>query len=314
LTTALAAFLFAIFAVLGAAAYFLLRVLLRRAGRVGPAARAERAVRAAAFGLAGAGAVCVAYGRLVEPFWPEVVRVRVESEAWPASAGPLRIVHISDVHSDPAPRLEERLPSLIAAERPDLIVFTGDALNDPAGLPVFRSLISRLSGIAPVLAVRGNWDVWYWSELDLLGGTGAQELDARGAALAVRGATVFVAGAPVGRAASGLAARGGAPAGALRVFLYHYPDEVYAADAAGADVYLAGHTHGGQVALPGYGALVTLSRFGKRFEAGLYRVGRTQLYVNRGIGMEGGSAPRVRFWARPEITVIDVVGRGASRR
>ena len=61
------------------------------------------------------------------------------------------------------------------------------------------------------------------------------------------------------------------------------------------------------MALPFYGALITLSRFGKRFEAGLYRVEETRLYVNRGVGMEGGRAPRVRFFARPELTVIDLV-------
>ena len=45
---------------------------------------------------------------------------------------------------------------------------------------------------------------------------------------------------------------------------------------------------------------------GKRYEAGLYRVGETRLYVNRGIGMEGGRVPRVRFCARPEVTVIAI--------
>ncbi|MEJ2705392.1 MAG: hypothetical protein P8Z79_23375, partial [Sedimentisphaerales bacterium] len=73
------------------------------------------------------------------------------------------------------------------------------------------------------------------------------------------------------------------------------------------DLYLAGHTHGGQVALPFYGALVTLSEYGKEYESGKYQVGTTTLYVNRGIGMEGGPVPRVRFWARPEITVFEVM-------
>jgi predicted MPP superfamily phosphohydrolase len=67
----------------------------------------------------------------------------------------------------------------------------------------------------------------------------------------------------------------------------------------------AGHIHGGQVALPFYGALVTLSRTGKTYESGLYRVGGTWLHVSRGLGMEGGHIPRVRFWARPEVTVIE---------
>jgi predicted MPP superfamily phosphohydrolase len=51
---------------------------------------------------------------------------------------------------------------------------------------------------------------------------------------------------------------------------------------------------------------MTSSRFDKRFEAGLHRVSQTWLYVNRGIGMEDDPAPRVRFCARPEITVIEV--------
>lgn len=51
---------------------------------------------------------------------------------------------------------------------------------------------------------------------------------------------------------------------------------------------------------------MTLSRFGKRFESGLHRVRGTWLYVNRGIGMEGGPAPRVRFCSRPEITLLEL--------
>ncbi len=48
------------------------------------------------------------------------------------------------------------------------------------------------------------------------------------------------------------------------------------------------------------------TKYGKRYEAGLCRVGETRLYVDRGIGMEGGRVPRVRFCARPEVTVIAI--------
>jgi predicted MPP superfamily phosphohydrolase len=88
--------------------------------------------------------------------------------------------------------------------------------------------------------------------------------------------------------------------------LYHKPDLVPEISARRFDLYLTGHTHGGQVALPVYGALITLSKFGKRYESGLYREGETAIYVNRGIGMEGGAAPRVRFCAKPELTVIEL--------
>jgi predicted MPP superfamily phosphohydrolase len=95
------------------------------------------------------------------------------------------------------------------------------------------------------------------------------------------------------------------PKEAFSIFLYHYPDEIHSVSGK-VDLYCAGHTHGGQVALPVYGALLTLSRFGKQFESGLFEVGGTTLYVNRGIGMEGMRAPRVRFFARPEITVYEI--------
>jgi hypothetical protein len=72
------------------------------------------------------------------------------------------------------------------------------------------------------------------------------------------------------------------------------------------DLYLAGHTHGGQIALPFYGAIITLSKFGKKYESGEYRVGNTILYVNRGLGLAGGFNPKMRFFARPEITVFDL--------
>ena len=73
------------------------------------------------------------------------------------------------------------------------------------------------------------------------------------------------------------------------------------------DLYLCGHTHGGQVALPLYGALITLSKFGKKYESGMYESNGTILYVNRGLGLEPKPAPQVRFFARPEITVFDIV-------
>ncbi len=92
----------------------------------------------------------------------------------------------------------------------------------------------------------------------------------------------------------------------FKVFLYHYPGLIYTLADRGIDLHCAGHTHGGQVALPFYGAITTMARFGKRFEAGLYRVHNTQLYVNRGIGMEGGYAPRVRFWCRLEVSLLEI--------
>ncbi len=288
----------------------LLRARFRRPPGDPPPGRLRRCVRATLLGLGGLGVACLLYGRFVEPFWPEVTRHRVESPRLRPGTGPVRIVHVTDLHCDPVKRLEDRLVELVAAERPDLIVYTGDSLNAEAALPHFRECMTRLAAIAPTFAVRGNWDVWYWRLLDLFGGTGVRVLDGETETLEVRGARVSVGGAPYGSPTLVGAALDGREPGALRVFLHHTPDIIHQLAREGMDLAFAGHTHGGQVALPGYGALITFSAFDKQFEGGLYVVGATTLYVGRGIGMEGGRAPRVRFWARPEIAVVDVVPAG----
>lgn len=268
--------------------------------------RGLRWARRVVLSLAAFGVGCFAYAWRIEPYRLEVTHTRV---ATAKTTRVVRIVQISDVHSDPAPRLEDELPDVIAGEHPDIIVFTGDAINTPRGLDNFRTLMKRLAAIAPTYAVRGNWDIWYWSRLELFDGTGVVELADVAVRAPLSGADVWIAGVPVGDERKIPRVLATVPASALSVLLFHYPDEIEQASALGVDLYLAGHTHGGQVALPWYGALVTYSRFDKRFESGRYQIGPTTLYVSRGIGMEGGNAPRIRFCARPEVSVVDLVPR-----
>jgi hypothetical protein len=75
----------------------------------------------------------------------------------------------------------------------------------------------------------------------------------------------------------------------------------------GIDLYLCGHTHGGQVRLPVIGPLLTSSHLGREYVMGHYQVGQTHLYVSRGVGLEGLSAPRVRLLAPPEITLLTLL-------
>lgn len=239
-----------------------------------------------------------------EPYTVEITHVTVPVTTLQPGAR-LRIVHISDIHSGERVRLEEKLPQLIAAEHPDLIVFTGDAVNVPAGVPVFQKLMSNLTAIAPVFAVRGNWDFDVRSDQRIYAGTAVQELTSGVVNLNIRGQKVAI----VGQTFYGSGAKAGLASvepDVPSIVLLHSPDAVY--ETPHASIVFAGHTHGGQIRLPWYGALVTLSKYGKRFETGLYRVNDTWLYVNRGIGMEM-NAP-VRFLCKPEITVVDLVGAG----
>lgn len=270
---------------------------------------ARRRVRMVLFAVAGLGVLCILYGRFVEPFWPEVTFHRVAQARVPAGER-IRIVHLTDLHCDPTKRIEDRIPGLVAAEKPDLIVYTGDCLNHRDGLPHFREVMTALARIAPVYAVRGNWDCWYWKDLDLFGGTGVTVLEGESRRLQVRGTALRIGGLPYDRNRSFAETLAGRADDEVVLFLYHTPDLVFDLAREGVDMAFAGHTHGGQVALPWYGAVVTLSAFDKAFERGLHRVGSTWQYTGRGIGMEGGAAPRVRFCARPEIAVLDLVAPG----
>ena len=101
-----------------------------------------------------------------------------------------------------------------------------------------------------------------------------------------------------------------APNTVPQVFLYHSPELMPEISARGVDLYLCGHTHGGQVRLPLVGPILTGSQLGRRYVMGLYKEKRTHLYVSRGVGLEGLSAPRVRLLAPPEITLVTIEAAG----
>jgi hypothetical protein len=92
------------------------------------------------------------------------------------------------------------------------------------------------------------------------------------------------------------------------VLLYHSPDLAPDAAELGVDLMLSGHTHGGQIRLPGFGALVTSSLYGKAFEMGRYQQDGLTLYVTRGLGMEGSGAPRFRLLCPPEVVLWEIDG------
>jgi predicted MPP superfamily phosphohydrolase len=91
----------------------------------------------------------------------------------------------------------------------------------------------------------------------------------------------------------------------FHVVLGHAPD--FALAAPPADLLLAGHVHGGQVRMPGWGPLLTLSRVPRTWAAGRTDLpGGGTLIVSRGIGLERGDAPRLRLFCRPELVVVEL--------
>lgn len=273
-----------------------------------------RLARGATLTLAAGGVLCVVSAWHIEPYWPEITRFEVRSDKLPAGSEFVRIVHISDTHCDgDVERLEDKLPDLIRREKPDLIIFTGDAANDwPAGTERFRRMMARIAEIAPTYAVDGNWDFYVWNRL--LTGIDVTPVGVRPIDIDIRGARLRLIGGARWQAGHVVQSLEPLEPERVTILLNHYPDFILQIDehmkksGAGVrmpDLFLSGHTHGGQICLPFYGAVVTQQETGKRFENGLVEHNGTLVHVSRGIGMRG-YMPRVRFLCRPEIAVIDL--------
>lgn len=261
-------------------------------------------------------------GCVIEAFYREPFDLRVTELQLPAPAlapgKSLRIVQLADLHVERLTRRERALIPLVESLHPDLIVMTGDYLNlsylhDPTARRDLRDLLAQLHAPYGIYAVDGT--VENPAEMgELFAGLEIITLDDERQRVTVDGSALTLVGVSNlnwRRDAEALRALMAQTAPTeTTLLLYHTPDLAEVAAATGVDLYLAGHTHGGQVRLPVYGAIITLSRFGKRYEAGRYTVGPTTLYVSRGIGMEGAFAPRARFLCPPEVLVLDLVAPG----
>ncbi|HEY9713349.1 MAG TPA: metallophosphoesterase [Chroococcales cyanobacterium] len=293
-------FLLSVAALYGSAAFLLLRPFIAPKQIVPKLGLAGVLVLVtAALGL-----VCMAYAYFIEPYQLEVTRIPLVLSDIPVGKPPIRIVQISDLHCDSQARLEKQLPDAVAKQRPDLILFTGDAVNSLEGYPIFEDCIRKIEKIAPTFAVKGDWD-FAFPEKDVLHDAGLQMLGQ--AVVDVRGTKLSLVGAESG--ASVRKSLSLAPKDLPTIVLFHNPDAdiITEDDAGNVDLYVCGHTHGGQIALPIYGALITQSVQGKKYDSGMHRLGKTYVYTNRGIGMEG-HFPRMRFFARPELTVFELTG------
>ncbi len=296
-----------------------LRALFALPFLVPPLKRRKRPARAAGLPVCWtlnlvllAGAVDAFY---IEPFALGVTRVEIEV---PGLSRPLRIVQLSDLHIERRTPRERALVPLVESLQPDLIVHTGDYLNlanldDPLALDEARAVLARFHAPLGVYAIAGTVDADSMDEL--FRGTGTTVLDDAIATVVCDGRTISIIGVHGAwdrtfseHRAALLRLTPQVPAEHFSILLYHTPDLIAEAAAQGIDLYLAGHTHGGQVRLPFYGALVTASAYGKQYEMGRYQVGGTTLFVSRGLGMEGfWITPRVRFLCPPEVVLIELV-------
>lgn len=244
------------------------------------------------------------YAFRIEPFSLEVSRHRVMSDELSIA---LRIVVLADLQTEVIGEYELGVLRRVAALRPDLVIFPGDYLQIGTRAEYleqasrFRDAWRRV-GLEPRLggvAVGGHVDLpGLWERMfEGLQVRTVQSTDT------VRVGELYVTGLSLRDSGDPTLKVPGAPG--FHIVAGHQPD--YALGRVQGDLLLAGHTHGGQVRLPGVGPLVTSSRVPRSWAAGRTALANDRtLIVSRGIGMERGYAPQLRFLCPPELVVVDV--------
>jgi uncharacterized protein len=247
------------------------------------------------------------YGRWVEIEWLEIVCRELHFPELPAGLDGLRIALLADFHLYPTTRLEYIEHCVASAHqlRPDLVLLGGDFVQATAdAIFDLAPVLARLDSTLGSFCVLGNHDHWkgrqiveqglHESRLPVLRNAG-RTLRFGGESLYLAGVDDCWAGHP-----DLAAAMADHPAGTFTILLSHEPDPAseYARDER-IGLQLSGHSHGGQVRFPFVGSPF-LPPYGREYDMGLYRIGRMQLYTNRGIGV---TAP-IRLNCRPEITLV----------
>lgn len=245
----------------------------------------------------------------------------------PGLAG-MRIVHISDVHLGRymSPETLQSYVDRVNRLDADLVVLTGDILDTLGAIPHGFPVLAQLRARAGVFAVLGNHDCYAGADevaAALQRMTPLRVLRNEIATVEIDGALLQIAGVDdLGRDwARGVHWHPGlaqllprfAPEAPV-LLLTHRPDLFPQAAAAGIDLVLSGHTHGGQLSLPSFGGRpLSLARAITPYDRGLYRRNGSALYVNRGLGC---TAQRIRLCSPREVTIIelDVPGHPGAPR
>ena len=293
-------------------------------------------------GVAGAGAAALAYGSLIERnlfgLREETVRVL------PAGSSPLRVLHLSDIHFVPGQERKVRWLQSLADLEPDLVVNTGDNLSHPHAVPpVLEALkpLMRFQGVfvpgsndyyAPVLKNPFTyftgpskhkhtprelpWNLLFTAFRD----AGWQDLTNTTALMELGGLRLNFSGVddphlsrdeypgfddlPAGTDSSAPEVRIGVAHAPYQRVLNQFTD-------GGAEIILAGHTHGGQVCIPGYGALVSNCDLPTWQARGLtsWTHGGRRIPLNVSAGIGTSRFAPVRFACRPEAVLLTLAAR-----
>ena len=263
-----------------------------------------------------AGIATPTYAHEIEPEHLVLTKRDVALPDWPAHADGLRVGHLGDFHCDTARAAARtaRAAKLLLDQKPDVVFLTGDYItydpDTPGEADFARQAAACAEALAPlkdvprgVFAVMGNHD-----QTRAMYGTVYAPLHAAGFHVLMNQSLPLPGAAGIWIV--GLKSRSlntqdpeqalkGVPPDATRLLLVHEPD--YADESpAGFIFQVSGHSHAGQVRLPGLPPIIC-PRFGRKYPEGLQTTKTHPVYTTRGVGMMG---PQMRFCCPPEVTLL----------
>jgi uncharacterized protein len=291
-----------------------------------------RRLTAVPLGVLAAGVAGVVYGAGIERRSPRLRQVEVP--VLPPGSAPLRVLHFSDAHLTPGQTWKRDWIRSLAALEPDLVINTGDSIAHADAVPVFLDAIAPLlerpgafvfgsnDFAAPIFknpvryllpddGVREQGDALPWRELrDVMADAGWLDLTNARGYLKADGRQLELVGVDdphIERDRYDLVSAPADPDATLTIGVTHSPEPrvISAMALDGCDLILAGHTHGGQLRVPFYGALVTNCGLDRARARGLSRYDGVWLHVSAGLGTSP-FAP-VRFACPPEATLLTLV-------
>src|SRR5947209_15120104 len=234
-----------------------------------------------------------------------VPRPEIFIDDLPMAADGLRIAFITDTHVASFVRRDfyREIVRRVNGFEPDVVLFGGDFVSFRRHIPLAAEVLFEGLKATERYAVLGNHD--YWASADdvqrELGARGVKFLTnesvlLRGALRLVRIDEIYRGKPDAGKAFAGI------DAAAPCIAISHHPDIIDLVESRRIDLLLCGHTHGGQIRLPFFGAIVVPSRHEGEFAFGFQRVRNVLMYVSRGIG----AIPPVRVLCRPEVATFTI--------
>jgi predicted MPP superfamily phosphohydrolase len=267
------------------------------------------------------------YGIWIEPRWFILSRFTIKVKK--PLPQPMKVLHISDTHFHPRNTYINKLfDKLEKIDDLDLIVLTGDIIDNENGIDLAKHQLKRLKAHMGIYAVLGNHDHYWYGKRELvnlmffkllpryknnaehlkatLEGIGCYVLVNEARTVSFHGTDIWIAGLddPVTQHDEPEKLQKSGDPDQLKILLTHLLDAVYKVADHKFDLAFAGHTHGGQIRIPLLGPVVTHSRLKRKYASGLNHIDHTRVFTSRGIG----TSPLIpsRFFCNPEATIFTI--------